>query len=121
MKYEGIINFFVEELPEIRPIYNKVKELLEDTLSPYVFCGTVLTPYIISKLNNNEEEKLKHIFSLLERLAINNDEMIGGILSLGILESLANEREIIGIAKKYMLTNTKNIYDIIEIKGGWGT
>ncbi|WP_059171346.1 hypothetical protein [Bacillus sp. FJAT-27445] len=116
MEYNNLINRLLNDIPQIRPMYEEEIEWLEEDL-PHVIFGIIVTPFIIKQLQENQ--KVTTLFDFLEEMALCNDEKVQEVLVVSVLELLITEREIIDLAKNMMGNRTKQLCTVTEKAYGY--
>jgi 2-hydroxy-3-keto-5-methylthiopentenyl-1-phosphate phosphatase len=88
---ENIIQKTLESILETQPLFKKELEWC-DEITPHIFFGDVLDPYIIKLLNKNvNQNELKAIFDFFEQMASSNDLYVQQVLATTVLERLGDD------------------------------
>ena len=77
--------------------FSKMKEVYDDNADeyvdlPYAFYESEFVPFIVSQLQNGNRSELDKIFSFVEKLFVEGDEMIVNLAGVAIVESLFFEK-----------------------------
>ncbi|QKS72319.1 hypothetical protein FLK61_37435 [Paenalkalicoccus suaedae] len=110
--------YFLKEFPEFEAAYH---EHLEDygELLAHVFYGDDVCLILVKLLKqNNDKQKLKRLFQLLEVMAVEGNEEVQNVLQVSILEVLGDDKEVLQRANFYMGEHTRIASK--EIERFWG-
>lgn len=118
LKYDSVVNEFLNAFPEYKSAYNEHIEYNNELL-PHVFFGETINedlPVLLEK--HCDMEKLKNVFKFMERMATEGDIHVQELLSTTILERLGDNPRLLEVAAVYMGDKTKIALD--EIEKFWG-
>lgn len=96
-------------MPECKDYCSQIetKMQLDDTDGIYIYFGFVVAPYIVKTVLEGNQIVIHKIFDFMEQMAVDEDESIGGVLDISILEHIVDRGgSISNECKKYMLENT---------------
>jgi len=110
----------VDAVPELRSQYEQeVKWWGEEEPGAHNIYGDLLTPHLISLLKSDEQEDtLKRIFALLEKLANHEDVHVQEVVAFSVLEQLGGDKELLQKARRYM--GPKTLQFSHEVEKSWG-
>lgn len=117
MKYDSVVNEFLNAFPEYKSAYNEHIEYNNELL-PHVFFGETINedlPVLLEK--HSDTGKLKNVFNFMERMA-EGDVHVQELLSMTILERLGDNPKLLEVASVYMGDKTK--IALVEIEKFWG-
>lgn len=88
MKYrlDDTINLVINEFSDMKKIYDEQISLYNDISCVFYLCE--FTPYVLAKLQQNDESELKNIFSFIERLLVNGDDGVVNMIICQVIENL---------------------------------
>jgi hypothetical protein len=116
---EKLTEYFLNNFPEYKASLN---EHLKDygELLAHVFFGDTICVKLMELLKGGteNEEEIKKIFMLLEKMAVEGDIDIKEVLQVSILEVLGDDKKLLEKSFKYMGEKTKIASD--EIERFWG-
>ena len=121
LSYNEMSNELIKEFAVLKPEYNEMLKLYEDEIpGPHIVYGDILNPYLISLLENADQNQyeLQRIFDFLEFLANHEDLHIQEVVQMTVLEYIGGKKEVVPNAKKFMGPKTKILFD--EIQKFWG-
>ncbi|RXJ04372.1 hypothetical protein DS745_03025 [Anaerobacillus alkaliphilus] len=119
MNREKLTEYFLKNFPEYEAT---LKEHLDDygELLAHVFYGDTICVKLIELLKDDtdNEEEIKKIFLLLEKMAVEGDIDVKEVLQVSILEVLGDDKDLLEKSYKYMGDKTNIASD--EIERFWG-
>ena len=88
MKYQldDTIKLIVDEFADMKKIYDEQETLYNDISCVFYLCE--FSPYVLAKLQQNNESELKKIFGFIESLFINGDESVVNMIICQVIEDL---------------------------------
>ena len=109
--YKDAIDILINRFPELKKVY-------EDNLDDYeglsyVFYESVFVRFILDKVSQCDESKLKAIFIFVEEMLANGDEETKNLIGVAIIESLYFEEDLNTkeILARYFGSLTKESYE----------
>lgn len=91
LEYSNANRLLMAEFPELKEIYcNNIDEYSD---LPYAFYESEFVPFIMDQLRQNCLSNLNKVFSFIEKLFIEGDEMIVNLIGVAVVESLYFEND----------------------------
>ncbi len=120
--YSEIVKNLLEEFPEIFEKYAEEIAWIKDTFKDRdtggqtVYFDRCFCDFIGSLLTNESHDniKLKKVFDFLEEMAVSEDTEVRNLLQVTVLEYLHSRYILQSRAEKFMLTETKKIFDYVK-------
>ena len=110
-RYNETIKILINKFPELEKIY--VENIDDYEGLPYVFYESVFVKYILDKVNSNDDDVLKEIFSFVEDMFVNGDDETKNLIGVAVVESLYYEENLKfkEIIQRYFGELTKKSYE----------
>ncbi len=110
-RYNETIKILINKFPELEKIY--VENIDDYEGLPYVFYESVFVKYILDKVNSNDDDVLKEIFSFVEDMFVNGDDETKNLIGVAVVESLYHEENLKfkEVLQRYFGELTKKSYE----------
>lgn len=110
-KYKEAIDILTNRFPELKKVYEDNFDDYEDL--PYVFYESVFVKFILDKVSQYDENKLKAAFFFVEEMLANGDEETKNLIGVAVIESLYFEEDskIKEILSEFFGELTKKSYE----------
>ena len=120
--YLGIVNDLLREFPEIIKNYEKEIAWIKDTFQnrenegQTIYFDRCFCDYIGHLLVNECQDniKIKKVFTLLENMAMSEDQEVKNLLQVTVLEYLRSWYLLQNKSEKFMLPETRKIFDCVK-------
>ena len=116
MNYDTLYEIFINKFKDDEQYFDEKKReyCVNDDDGQHVKFAIIVLPYIVEKLNSDDEAKLKMIFDFVEQMENDANEDVQNVANVSILEGIAGEgQELYDKARKYMKSKTLSISDEI--------
>ena len=91
-RYNETIKILINKFPELEKIY--IENIDDYEGLPYLFYESVFVKYILDKVNSNDDDALKEIFSFVEDMFDNGDDETKNLIGVAVVESLYYEENL---------------------------
>ncbi len=106
--YESVSDLLVSTLPELSAAYREMLAWWGDERpGPHVVYGDILNSYIAKKLDAGDDEALKRIFALVEKLSSSSDPKVADIVSATICHYLSAYESTFRRLQQFMGNSTR--------------
>ena len=88
MKYQldDTIKLIVDEFADMKKKYDEQEILYNEISCVFYLCE--FSPYVLAKLQQNDESEIKKIFKFIEKLFLNGDESVVNMIISQVIEDL---------------------------------
>lgn len=115
MRADTLLNELLENIPELKPMYDKEMEWWEEFPGNHIVFGDLIMPFLIDLINSEINSNIvERIFRFFEGMAISQDKDVQNVLVVTILESLGDSKEILSKTREYMGDETLKLSELTE-------
>ena len=119
MKFDNMINELLAQFPILKTVYEGEGDYIENL--HHLTYGIVFAPFIRQSVLANDENVMRKICDFMECMANSDDEdeRVSELLGVSVLENILSERDVIGVLKQYMGSETLKLLSVMEKEYGW--
>ena len=119
LQFENISDLLLEQIPELKPVYEAKEQFSGKRFGPHVVYGDILNPVLVQLIESRDnDDLLARMFRFLELLATKGTRDVQDVVRVTVCEYLGKNQRWLTVAREFMGPQTLDLSE--QIQRQWG-